>query len=396
MSAQIADRACIVGIGQSAFGKRGTLTEVGVLALVIEAIKSAAADAGLDVSDIDGFASFAYDETPPSDLSHALPIGAWRHASMAWGGMGSALPTAVANAAMAVVSGEANYVVVLRGIVQGRERLGGSWANGLPGGGTDMARGAPYTLPFGFNIPPALYALRARRHMAVYGTTSEQLAHVAITAREHAASNPHAIFRTPLTLEEHQKSRMIADPLRMFDCCLESDGAAAMIITTAERAVDLKQRPVYIGGVSTMRQPGWTTPVAFTEDDELLATSGHKAAAADLYGRTGLSPTDVDVGLLYDGTTIGMLLVLEDWGLCDRGEGGSFVAAGETKVSSGRVPVNPHGGNLAEVYLQGITHLIEGVRQLRGSSSNQVSGAEVALYASGVGYPPAGGVVLHR
>lgn len=388
------DKACIVGIGQTRYTKRGQLHEVGALRLAVQAIHAAAADAGIDVADIDGFTSFCADVSthPPYDLTMALPTRNLRYSTIVWGGGGSGLPTAVAGAAAAVTSGQADFVVVIRSISQGAVRMGGSWADWYKDG---LPPNTAHAIPMGFVVAPAIYAMRARRHMAVYGTTEEHFAQVAMHSREMAAANPNAVMRKPLTVDEHHASRLIADPLRMFDCCMENDGACALIITSAERAKDLAKTPVYIHGTSTKSVPRWSTPMIYREDTEYLASSGHAAAAEELYGKTGLGPDDVDVALLYDGTTAGLLMVLEDWGFCARGEAGPLVASGGLKLD-GRIPTNTHGGNLAEVYLQGANHLVEAVRQLRGESCNQVPDAEIALYSSGVGYPPLGGIMLRR
>ncbi|MDB5428907.1 MAG: lipid-transfer protein [Caulobacter sp.] len=394
MTNWLRDKACIVGIGTTPYGKRGTLADIGALRLALDAIHAAAADAGLDVADIDGFTSFCEDGSthPPFELTMALPTKKLRWSTIVWGGGGSGLPTAVTEAALAVATGQADYVAVVRSITQGKVRMGGSWADWYPDG---LPQHNAHAIPMGFVVAPAIYAMRARRHMAIHGTTSEHLAAVAMHARAMAANNPEALFREPLTVETHQASRIIADPLRMFDCCVETDGAAALIITTPERARDLKQKPAFITGTSTASIPRWSTPITYAEDTDMLGTCGHAAAAAELYGKTGIGPGDIDVALLYDGTTAGLLLVLEDWGFCGRGEAGPMVASGGIGLG-GHIPVNTHGGNLAEVYLQGANHLVEAVRQLRGTSHNQVKDAEVALYSSGVGYPPLGGILLHR
>ena len=265
------DQACIVGIGSSEFGKRGTLASRGSLRLALDATQAAVADAGLDMRQIDGFSSFSDDESLPYNLMLSLPIETLRYAGMTWGGIGSGLPTAVLNAAMAVASGSASYVVVLRTLVQDRHRMGSSVMKDLVPG--HLPRHRAHTLPFGFSLPPVLYALRARRHMDTYGTTSEQLAAVAINARRHSFNNPAAIFRDPLTIEQHQSSRLIVDPLRLYDCCLESDGAAAFVVTTPERASDLRHRSVFIHGISTVTDPGWTTPMTFAGDERSLASA---------------------------------------------------------------------------------------------------------------------------
>ncbi len=386
------DAACIVGIGHSAYGSRGTLADRGLSRLAIDAIRDACEDAGLDVRDIDGFAGYCDDPIWPSELAISLGTRELRYSGLVWGGRGSGLPGAVANAYMAVSTGLAEYVVVLRSLIQ-QARLGQSMAAGVqPGQAIPLS--ASYTAPFGMALPAAIYAMRAQRHMALYGTTTDQFAAVTINARRNAANNPDARFRTEITVEDHHASRLIAHPLRLLDCCMESDGAAAVIVTSPERARQLRPAPVSIRAVSMTGEYKWGT-ASFNTIDEDYVSTGHRRAARDLYERAGVGPDEVDVGLFYDAFTPSVIMSLEDWGFCEIGEGGPFV--GEGRISKGgSLPVNPHGGHLAEVYLHGITHLLEGVRQLRGSSRNQVDGAEVALYGSGVGASPGGGILLRR
>ncbi len=386
------DAACIVGIGRSAYGSRGSLADLGLSRLALDAIHDACNDAGLDVKDIDGFAGYCDDPTLPADLAVSLGTPELHYSGLVWGGRGSGIPGALSNAYMAVATGLADYVVVVRSIIQER-RLGQSVAAGV-GLGEAIPLAASYTAPFGMALPAAIYAMKARRHMALYGTTVDHLAAVAINARRNAANNPDARFRTPITVEEHHASRLIADPLRLLDCCMESDGAAAVIVTSPDRAPDLRQPPVRIRAVAMSGEYKWGT-ASFNTNGEDFVSTGQRRAARDLYTRSGLGPGDVDVALFYDAFTPSVILGLEDWAFCGIGEGGPFVADGNI-TPEGSIPVNPHGGHLAEVYLQGVTHVLEAVRQLRGTSCNQVAGAEVALYGSGVGASPGGGVLLRR
>ena len=386
------DAACIVGIGHSAYGKRGEFADAGLPRLALDAIHAACADAGLAPRDIDGFTGYCDEVTAPSDLAVSLGSAELRYTALVWGGRGSGLPGAVASAYAAVAMGLADYVVVVRSLIQ-VARLGQSVAAGVgPGGPIPLP--ASYTAPFGMALPAAIYAMKARRHMSLYGTTTEHFAEVAVNARRNAVSNPDARFRTEITVEEHHASRLIADPLRLYDCCMESDGAAAVIVTSPQRARDLRQPPVSIRAVSMTGEYKWAS-ASFNTTGEVYASTGHRRAARDLYARAGLGPGDVDVALFYDAFTPSVLMSLEDWGFCATGESGPFVAAGGIR-REGPVPVNPHGGHLAEVYLQGSTHLLEGVRQLRGTSRNQIDGAEVVLYGSGVGASPGGGIMLRR
>jgi acetyl-CoA acetyltransferase len=386
------DAACIVGIGHSQYGSRGSLAHLGLPRLALDAIHDACEDAGLSVKAIDGFAGFCDDPTWPAELAVSLGTSEFRYSGLVWGGRGSGVPGAVANAYMAVAMGLADYVVVVRSLIQ-QARLGQSLAGGVQPGDAIPLSGS-YTSPFGMALPAAIYAMKARRHMALYGTSIDHLAAVSINARRNAVNNPDARFRTEITTEEHHASRLIADPLRLLDCCMESDGAAALIVTSPERARDLRQTPVHIRAVSMTGEYKWGTASFNTVDEDFVST-GHRRAARDLYARAGLGPGDVDVALFYDAFTPSVIMSLEDWGFCPIGEGGPFAADGNIR-REGTIPVNTHGGNLAEVYLQGITHLLEGVRQLRGTSSNQVAGADVVLYGSGVGASPGGGVMLRR
>lgn len=392
-SPSLRDQACIVGIGRSAYGKRGELAEQGTLRLALTAIHDACADAGLDPKDVDGFSSYSEDECHPSLLQMALGTPRVRYAGMVWGGGGAGMGGAFTNAAMAVATGVADVVVVVRSICQGRLRFGRALA-GLQGG---LPPAFGYALPFGLMSPAQMFALSTRRHMAMYGTTAEQFAEVAVNARLMAANNPDARFRDPITVDDHHAWRMIADPLRLFDVCMESDGAAALILTSPERARDLRQPVVSVRAASMAGGYRWGEGMLsghnMPADD--YASAGQRATAAELWAMAGLGPSDVDVALLYDHFTPLVLMALEDFGFCAAGDGGPFVEAGRIRID-GSIPVNTHGGNLAEVYLHGMTHALEAVRQLRGTSCNQVDGAEVALVVAGAGPTPTGSMLLTK
>lgn len=380
------DAACIVGVGESAYGRRGSLSQMGELALACDAIEAACADAGLDVTEIDGFSSYCDDRCVPSSLAPQLGIPSWRYAAMAWGGGGSALPTAMLNAAMAVVMGAANYVAVVRSNIQGSIRLGGRIGENFR---------VSYTDAFGLDLPLAMYAMRTRRYLDTYRVDPAALAAVAVTQRAYAASNPRAVYRQPMTMEDHSASRMVVTPLRLYDCCMESDGGSAVIVTTPDRADDLAKAPVVIGAVSSTTNYRFNSSMVFTTTDRDLAASGQSAAAHEVYSSSGCGPADVDVAGFYDGCSASVLWALEDWGFVDRGAAGDFVLDGGTEAG-GTLPVNTSGGHLSEAYQQGMGQLIEGVRQLRGESVNQVDGAEVFLYSSGPGLAPMGGLLLHN
>lgn len=372
MPDSIRDRCAIVGIGQTDFSKDSGRTEA---KLAAQAIVAAATDAGLDVSEIDGLVKFTQDSNSEVSLISNLGIKNLRYfGEIGYGG--SAHCSVIGHAAMAITLGMADTVVCFRAL---NERSGRRF--GLAKTGDAVGNVEAFTDPFGMLSPAQRFAMFARRHMIEYGTTSEQFGHVAVTARANAQRNPNAMmYGRPLTLEEHQASRLIADPLRMFDCCLESDGAVAVIVTSAERARDLRQRPAYIMGASQGTGPD-PNGIVFRPD---LAHSEAELTARDVYKVAGVSSGDVDVAQFYDHFSPFVIFALEAYGFCDIGEGGPFVAEGNISWPDGRIPVNTHGGNLSEAYMHGMGHVLEAVRQIRGTSTSQVEGAEIALVGSAV------------
>lgn len=394
MTTALRDQACIVGIGSSRFGRRGELADEGTFRLALQAIHDACDDAGIDVKEIDGFSSYSDDGAQPSALSMALGTPRTRYAGMVWGGGGAGMGGAFTNAVMAVATGVADLVVVLRSICQSPTQRFGQSLAGMRG---RLPAPFGYALPFGLMSPAQMFALPSQRHMAMYGTTTEHFAEVAINARAMAATNPAARFRTPITIEDHHASRLIADPLRLFDVCMESDGAAAVIVASPERARDLRQTPVFVRGASMAGGYRWGegTLSGHNMPDDDYASAGQRATAEEVYRISGAGPDDIDVAMIYDHFTPLVLMALEDFGFCGRGEGGPFVADGNIRLD-GRLPVNTHGGNLAEVYLHGMTHVLEAVRQLRGTSTNQVPGADVVLVVAGAGPNPTGSLILRR
>lgn len=249
-----------------------------------------------------------------------------------------------------------------------------------------------FMAPYGFGSPPQMFGMMAQRHMTVFGTTKEQFGHVAITMREHASQNERAMRREPLTMEQYLGSRVIADPYSLFDCCQETDGAVALLVSAPEVAESLAHPPVYVegvvhGGGSAPRMPfdRWTD---YTE-------SCFRRMGKELYAKTGLGPTDIDVALLYDAFTFEIIQQLEQLGFCGDGEGGAFVAEGRIRLG-GELPVNPHGGLLSEAYIHGLNHSLEAVLQLRGDADvRQVPGAEVAL-VTGFGFVAGSLMILRR
>ena len=396
-------RAHIVGVGESQYSRWGQIGDVTEHALACQAIQRAVADAGLSVDDVDGLASFADDRNEAVFLAAELGLPALRFANMVWMPGGGGGCAAVANAAMAVETGQAEVVVVYRSLCQGQFFRFGT-------GGVDPNAPAPaepapptvqqadslmlaslgFSIPFGLIMAAAAYALPTRRHMHLYGTTSEQLGMLAVTFREHASRNPRAVMGgRPMTLEDHQASPMIADPHRLFDCCLESDGACAVVVTTQERARDLAARPVEILASEQGAPKGYGFGPFSNANvaDEIYATGGGEEMANRLWAKAGLGPGDVDVAQLYDHFTGCVLMQLEDYGFCERGEGGPFIESGALSWHGGSLPTNTHGGSLSEAYIHGLNHVVEGVRSLRGDSTSPVENAEVCLVTSAACVP---------
>jgi acetyl-CoA acetyltransferase len=384
--------ATIVGVGESPYAKWGGLTDVSEYELALEAIEAAVADAGLSLEDVDGLASFADDRNDAVFVAADLGLPELRHATMSWLPGGGGACAAVANAALAVEAGQAEVVVVYRSLCQGQfHRFGqGPGARredgrvpGLRRARLPLDEHAAFTMPFGMLSPPITYAMVMQRHMHRYGTTSEQMGNVAVRFRDHATRNPRAVLGDkPLTIDDHQASRLVAEPFHLFDCCMENDGACAVVVTTAERARDGAAAGVTILA-SAQGSPGAFGHGQYVNvyvDDDLYTSGGGRTVARDLFGRAGLGPGDLDVAMIYDHFTGLVLLQLEDYGFCARGEGGAYFA--ETAL-----PMNTHGGSLSEAYIHGLNHVVEGTRQLRGESTTPVPGAETCLVTSAAGVP---------
>lgn len=368
----IKDKCAIVGIGETEYTTNSGRTE---RSLALEAIKKAIEDAGLRPADIDGIVKYAVQPETETDLAACLgtpPLSYFGEAGFA-GGAGAAL---VRQAVQAIVTGVATNVIVFRA-VNGRSgrRYGRGEVTGRGGRG-DSA----FSEPFGLIAPGQGAAMSARRHMFEYGTTSRQLGAIAVACRKHASRNPRALLREPITIEDHQNSRLVFDPLRLLDFCFEADGAGALVITSSDRARSLKQRPAYIMATIQAAPGGGDGTQSRTEPP----------AKSKVFALAGVSPRDIDVMQIYDHFTPLVLMAIEDYGFCKRGEGGPFVEGGRVELG-GELPLNTSGGHLSEAYLQGMNHMIEAVRQLRGSSTAQVEGAELVLVDTA-----AGGLILRR
>jgi acetyl-CoA acetyltransferase len=244
-------------------------------------------------------------------------------------------------------------------------------------------------MPHGFHTPASWVGMFAQRYMHTYGATSEDFGRVSVAVRDFAATNPAAFFyNKPITLEEHQNSKWICEPLRLLDCCQESDGAVAMIITSVDRAKDLKQKPVYIKGAAQGISDGQQIMTSYFRDD-ITGLPEMGLVAKQLYAQSGLGPKDIQTAVIYDHFTPFVLPQLEEFGFCKRGEAKDFIRAGH-HARGGQLPINTHGGQLGEAYIHGMNGIAEGVRQVRGHSVNQVKDVSNVLVTAGTGVPTSG------
>jgi len=241
-----------------------------------------------------------------------------------------------------------------------------------------------------------MFSIMARRHMHEFGTRREHFGEVAVSNRTYASRMEAAVMRDTITLDDYLAARMISDPLCLFDYCLQTDGAAAVVTTSASRAADLRQPPVYIRGMAQGGEGVWGQGEEWLQmPDEIFASAGYRSIVPDLYASAGIGSDEIDVALLYDHFTAMVLMQLEDFGFCPRGESGPFVESGAIR-QSGSIPVNTHGGSHSYANLNGMTHIPEAVRQLRGTATNQVPDAGVALVTGGPGKLPMSALILRR
>ena len=393
----ITRKAAIVGIGQTAYGKAlpGTAWD-----LAAQAILAACADAGVDVAEVDGLCRFT---APFEAVTEAMLVRGLGIRELSWFTQaphgGEALGAVVMHAAAAVSAGLASTVVVYRALSQS---TGGRFgrADGRGGAGPDQDVVVPeqdnlsFAWPYGLMSPGQLFALWARRYAAVHGLTDEDLTRalgtIAVTQRRFANANPNAMMRDrKMDLEDYRNARMISEPLRLFDLCLENDGACALVITSAERARALRPDPVHVLSATQTASP-YREPMGIYVPGELLELFP-PAAADRLFDGAGVSRADIDVAEFYDATSYMPLRSLESYGFVPEGRAWRYVTEEGTGLDS-PLPVNTHGGHLSEGYLHGMNGVLEAVRQLRGTASSQVQGAEVAL----VGAPAGSAMILGR
>ncbi|MFD6858051.1 lipid-transfer protein [Rhodococcus sp. NPDC060090] len=378
-------KAAIAGIGATDFSKDSGRSE---LRLAAEAVTDALDDAGLTPADVDGLVSFTMDTNTEVAVARSVGIPSLKFFSRIHYGGGAAAAT-VQQAAMAVATGVADVVVAYRAF---NERSGARYgqvnsalATQVNSSGTDNA----FSYPHGLSTPASFVAMTAQRYMHVTGATSADFGAVAVADRKHAATNPKAFFHgKPITIEDHQNSRWIAEPLHLLDCCQESDGGVALVITTPERAKDLKQTPAIITAAAQGSGPDQYIMTSYYRDG-LTGLPEMGIVGNQLWDQSGLTPQDVQTAVLYDHFTPYVLMQLEELGFCKPGEAKDFIADGGIELG-GHLPLNTHGGQLGEAYIHGMNGIAEGVRQIRGSSVNQVDSVENVLVTAGTGVPTSG------
>ncbi|MFC4535511.1 lipid-transfer protein [Sphaerisporangium dianthi] len=381
----LSGRTAVAGIGATEFSKESGRTE---LQLAAEAVFAALDDAGLSPSDVDGLVTFTQDANQEIAVAREVGIGDLSFFSRVEYGGGAACGT-VLQAAMAVVTGVASTVVCYRAFNERSGRRFGQPNAGLGGEPSSLGVEMGWHVPFGLMTPAAWVAMFARRYMHAYGATSEDFGRVAVAMRRHAAANPAAWFyQRPITLAEHQASKWIVAPLHLLDCCQESDGAVALVVTSAERARDLRRSPAVITAAAQGAGAGQMMMTSFYRDD-MTGLPEMGVVARGLWEMSGLSPQDIQTAILYDHFTPFVLSQLEELGFCAKGEARDFIADGGIEID-GRLPVNPNGGQLGEAYIHGMNGIAEAVRQVRGTSVNQVAGVRNVLVTAGTGVPTSG------
>lgn len=376
----------IAGVGATPYYFRGQSAPQTIHELIGKAVLAAIDDAGLALEDVDGLAfySFGFDAAL---LAEQLGIPELTFAGVV-SGVGGGSAGILDLAAMAVETGRARTVVCIGASQQVDNRYGTSLA------GLATTPEGILSLTAGLTGPGQSLALLAQRHMHKYGTRREAFAEVVMASREYAQTRPEAIRKRPLTIEEYLAAPMIADPLCRYDFCLETDAALAFVVTSGERARDLRQKPVEIVAAVHGGRRDWGRSFFWLNmPDDVFASAGAEALGQRLYGKAGVRPADIDVALLYDHFSPLVLMQLEDYGFCGRGEGGPFVESGAIR-GGGAIPVNPHGGHLSECYAIGMTHIREAVEQLRGTAVNQVPRAGLALVSGGPAPIPMSAAIL--
>jgi acetyl-CoA acetyltransferase len=398
------DKCAIVGIGATDYYVRGKSWPRTINDMAGEAILKACEDAGISANQIDGIAYYStagagyLDKIDTASLMETLGIPYVGFSATLTSG-GGGCPGAIGLATAGLMNQDCTYTVTLMALQQlPQHRLGVVFGSSAPNPENSFLQ------PSGLVGPGHLMSVLARRHMHLYGTQPEAFKEIVQATRENALDRPKAVRRKPLSDEEYWNSPMLADPLRRLDFCLETDGAVAVITTTMDRARDCRHKPAVVHGVAHGGTREWGRAFAWMGmPDPDFASSGHKFVADRIWSQTGLTAKDMDVALIYDHFSSMVLMQLEDYGFCEKGEGSDYVLSGKIRYDkatrggvNGGVPVNTHGGNLNEAYIIGMTHIVEGVEQVRGTTVNQVEDCEFALVTGGPASLPVSGLVLRR
>jgi acetyl-CoA acetyltransferase len=375
MTRSIRGRVAVAGVGETPYYKRGEAPDA-EFKLALKAIQAACANAGIAPQDVDGFASYSNDRNDPSHLAAALGCKELTFSNMQWGGGGGGGSAALANACAAIHGGLADTVVVFRALAQGQfGRFGqGPQRNTISGDGA-------YTIPYGLMSPAQMFAMKVVRFMHDHGVRQEALRAISLACYHHAQNNPRAVMHgRPLDEAKYDASRWIVEPFHLFDCCLENDGAAAMVLVSADRAKNMPNKPAYVLGAMGGSHYRAGASVHNAPD---YATSTFKTIIPRLYSMAGVAASDVDVLQSYENFTGGVLMSLVEHGFCEPDGCNDFFVKERFIAPGGDLPLNTSGGNLAECYMHGLGLNIEAVRQIRGESTNQVADVDVSMVISG-------------
>ena len=381
----ISGKSAIVGIGATEFSKRSGRSE---MRLAVEAVLAACADAGIDPSEVDGISTYTMDNNPEMEVHRLIGGKALKMFSRIDYGGGAACGPLL-QAAMAVATGICERVVVYRAM---NERSEYRFGTGVADRGADPTYETAafgWHSPHGLITPASWVAMSASAYLHKYGATTEDFGRVSVGGRAMAAENPNAWFyQQPITLEDHQNSRWICEPLRLLDCCQESDGAVACVVVSDERAKELNHKPAYIRGAAQGACDDQQSMTSYYREDITRLTEC-SLVAGQLYRQAGVGPSDIQTAVIYDHFTPYVMTQLEEYGFCQRGEAKDFLRSGE-HLLTGSLPINTHGGQLGEAYIHGMNGVAEGVRQIRGQSVNQVDNVQHVLVTAGTGVPTSG------
>lgn len=386
MTRTLRGRVAIVGIGETSYYKHGQSPD-SEFKLAAKAILAACTDAGIDPRRIDGFSSFSEERSDASRLAAALGIDRLRTSVMQWGGGGGGCCAAVANGAAAIAGGLADCVVAFRSLAQGQYGRFGQAAT------VDTISGErAYLMPYGVLAPPQRFAMRVRRFMHEHGVKQEALRAIALASYHHAQANPRALMHgKPLTEAAYDASRWIAEPLHLYDCCMENDGAAAVVMVAAERAAEFRTTPAYVLGAAV--GSGFRTG-AIPHNSPRYGSASFETLAPDLFRMAGVGPADVGSVQSYENFTGGVAMALAEHGFFEPSQANDFLSLENLRADGGRLPLNTSGGNLAECYVHGFELVLEAVRQVRGTSTSQVARNDVALVIGGPMVTPASNLLL--